>query len=53
VGGGFVSQAGTVGERFGKPYDTTLPGNGNSGHLYGTGLSDADKQRLLAYLKTL
>ena len=49
VGGGFVSQAGTVGERFGKPYDTTLPGNGNSGHLYGTGLSDADKQRLLAY----
>jgi cytochrome c553 len=53
AGGGFVSQAGTVAERYGTLYDTTTPGNGNDGHLYGTELSDQDKQRLLAYLKTL
>jgi cytochrome c553 len=51
--GGFVSQAGTLAERLGTLYDTTTPGNGNGGHLYGTDLSDQDKQRLLAYLKTL
>ncbi|HUB15101.1 MAG TPA: cytochrome c [Acetobacteraceae bacterium] len=53
VGGGFASQKGTDAERFGTLYDTALPGNGNSGHLYGTDLSDPDKERLLAYLKTL
>ncbi len=53
VGGGFVSQAGTPAERYGTLYDTTTPGNANGGHLYGTDLSDQDKQRLLAYLKTL
>jgi cytochrome c553 len=53
VGGGFVSQAGTPAERYGTLYDTKSPGNGNSGHVYGTGLSDEDKQRLLAFLKTL
>ena len=31
-------------------FDTTLPGNGNQGHDYGTGLSDADRSALLAYL---
>ena len=51
--GGFVSQAGSPAERLGTLYDTTIPGNGNGGHLYGTDLSDQDKQRLLAYLKTL
>ena len=25
-------------------YDTTLPGNGNGGHVYGTTLSDEDKR---------
>ena len=34
-------------------YDTTKPGNGNGGHLYGTGLRKGDKQALLEYLKTL
>jgi hypothetical protein len=34
-------------------FDTKLPGNGNYGHLYGTGLSDRDKKALLEYLKTL
>jgi len=51
--GGYVSQAGTPAQRYGTLYDTTVPGNGNAGHRYGTGLSDQDKQRLLAYLKTL
>ncbi|HVY15501.1 MAG TPA: cytochrome c [Rhodopila sp.] len=53
VDGGFVSQAGTPAQRYGTLYDTTVAGNGNGGHLYGTDLSDQDKQRLLAYLKTL
>jgi cytochrome c553 len=53
VNGGFVSQPGTPAERYGTLYDTTTPGNGNAGHLYGTDLSDQDKQWLLAYLKTL
>jgi hypothetical protein len=51
--GGFVSQAGTPAQRFGRRYDTKVPGNDNSGHLYGTDLSNYDKQLLLAFLKTL
>jgi len=34
-------------------FDTTLPGNSNAGHVYGTTLSDADKRDLLEYLKSL
>ena len=34
-------------------YDTSIPGNGNSGHEYGTALIDSEKQALLEYLKTL
>ncbi len=37
----------------GWEYDTTRPGNGNGGHLWGTGLSPADRESLLSYLKTL
>ena len=33
--------------------DTTLPGNGNEGHEYGTDLSAAEKDALVEYLKTL
>lgn len=33
--------------------DTTLPGNGNRGHEYGTKLSEEDRLALLEYLKTL
>ena len=51
--GGFVSQAGTPAERLGVRYDVTTPGNGNEGHLFGVGLGEAEKQNLLAYLKTL
>jgi hypothetical protein len=32
-------------------FDTRLPGNSNAGHDYGTGLSAADRARLLEYLK--
>jgi hypothetical protein len=34
-------------------YDTSVPGNGNEGHLYGTGLSDPQKDALVEYMKTL
>ena len=34
-------------------YDTQLIGNNNAGHLYGTTLSTAEKDDLLAYLLTL
>jgi hypothetical protein len=50
---GFVS---TVVQEKGTPYfkfDTTVPGNSNRGHLYGTNLSSEDKAALVEYLKTL
>jgi|TARA_B110000879_G_C11162528_1_gene509716 hypothetical protein len=34
-------------------FDTTLPGNSNSGHEYGTSLSGADTESLLEYIKSL
>ena len=40
-------------ERYGEKFDTSVPGNGNGGHLYGTTLSQADKDALLEYMKTL
>jgi hypothetical protein len=33
--------------------DTSMTGNSNRGHEYGTTLSDADRAALLEYLKTL
>jgi mono/diheme cytochrome c family protein len=33
--------------------DTTLPGNSNAGHAFGTQLSDVQKRDLLEYLKSL
>jgi mono/diheme cytochrome c family protein len=33
-------------------YDTSLPGNGNGGHLYGTQLADDEKWALIEFLKT-
>ena len=32
-------------------FDTTLPGNHNSGHEYGTGVSESERMALLEYLK--
>jgi hypothetical protein len=49
---GFVSD-GEVAKRMGFPYDTSLPGNSNAGHLYGTELTAAQKKALIEYLKTL
>jgi hypothetical protein len=34
-------------------FDTSLPGNSNAGHVYGTALADGDKRDLLEYLKSL
>ena len=34
-------------------FDTITPGNSNSGHDYGTKLSDQQKRELIEYLKTL
>lgn len=34
-------------------FDTRLRGNGNGGHVYGTALSDAEKDQLIEYMKTL
>jgi hypothetical protein len=49
---GFVSTvAAADGHQFFR-YDTTIPGNGNGGHVYGTALPDADKAALVEYLKT-
>jgi mono/diheme cytochrome c family protein len=41
----------TGGENF--LYDTSVPGNGNTGHEYGTGIDAVEKQALLEYLKTI
>jgi hypothetical protein len=49
---GFVSDVPAAGGRSFFPYDTSLPGNGNSGHEYGTALSADDKRALVEYLKT-
>ena len=49
---GFVS-SGADAERVGTRHDTTLRGNGNGGHEFGTNLPDTDKSALLEYLKTL
>jgi len=48
---GFVTQ-GADAERLGWRFDTTLRGNHNGGHLWGTTLSPAEKAALLEYLKT-
>lgn len=49
---GFVT-SGPEAEKAGFRYDTAVPGNGNSGHLYGTSLPEEEKRDLLEYLKTL
>ena len=53
VNGGFVSTEGADIYRYAIPVDTSERGNSNSGHAWGTDLGAADKQALLAYLKTL
>src|SRR4051795_3096684 len=48
---GFVSQ-GPDAQKEGWLYNTAEAGNDNSGHLYGTTLSDADKWAVIEFLKT-
>ena len=48
---GFVS-SGAAAEASGFRFDTTERGNGNQGHLYGTGLDEDEVNALLEYLKT-
>jgi mono/diheme cytochrome c family protein len=48
---GFIS-TGAAAERSGFRFDTSVPGNGNGGHEYGTNLSPEDKDALIEYLKT-
>lgn len=48
---GFVTR-GPDAERHGWRFDTSLRGNGNGGHLYGTNLTPAQKDALIEYLKT-
>ena len=48
---GFVSD-GDGARSIGTLYDTSLPGNSNAGHLYGTELTPAQKKALIEYLKT-
>jgi hypothetical protein len=45
--------SGLEAERYGFRYDTSRPGNGNGGHLWGTDLGAQDKKALIEYLKTL
>ena len=49
---GFVSE-GAEARRVGYEYDTSLPGNSNQGHTFGTQLSPDDKRALIEFLKTL
>jgi mono/diheme cytochrome c family protein len=51
-GVGFIA-SGPEAERVGTRFDTSLPGNSNEGHLYGTGLPADSKRALLEFLKTL
>jgi hypothetical protein len=49
---GFVSSDASRNGRELFRYDTTMPGNGNGGHVYGTSLPEADKRAVIEYLET-
>jgi len=49
---GFVSDVGRADGRSYFLYDTSVPGNGNGGHVYGVALPDADKQAIVEFMKT-
>lgn len=49
---GFVSD-GPEAQRLGTSFDTSQPGNANTGHTYGAALPAESKRALLEYLKTL
>jgi hypothetical protein len=37
----------------GVVFDTTLPGNSNAGHEYGTDMTDHQRAAVIEYIKTL
>ena len=49
---GFVSNVPSENGRTFMRYDTSLPGNGNAGHDYGTMLTDGEKTAIVEYMKT-
>jgi hypothetical protein len=49
---GFVSNVAEADGQAFTLYDTSIPGNGNAGHEYGTSLPDDDKRAIVEYLKT-
>ena len=49
---GFIS-TGDAAAAQGFRFDTSIRGNGNGGHVYGTDLDDGDRRALLEFLKTL
>jgi hypothetical protein len=49
---GFVT-SGPEAEREGFRYDTSVRGNSNAGHVYGTDLTPEQKAVLLEFMKTL
>jgi hypothetical protein len=49
---GFVSDTAAA-RATGSLYDTTIPGNGNGGHLWGTALPADQKRDLAEFMKTL
>ena len=36
-----------------KVYDTSKPGRGNAGHVYGDALTEEERAQVIEYLKTL
>jgi mono/diheme cytochrome c family protein len=49
---GFVSGVAAADGQVFTRYDTSVPGNANTGHVYGTTLPDDDKRAIVEYLKT-
>jgi hypothetical protein len=49
---GFVSDVAAADGQVFTRYDTNVPGNANTGHVYGTTLPDDDKRAIVEYLKT-
>ena len=49
---GFVADVPAADGQVFSRYDTSIPGNGNTGHVYGTTLSDDEKIAIVEYLKT-
>ncbi|HBE17889.1 MAG TPA: hypothetical protein DEG17_12195 [Cyanobacteria bacterium UBA11149] len=50
---GFISDIAAENGKKHFKFDTTIPGNSNSGHYYGTDLSPGEKEALIEYMKQL